>query len=165
MPLPKLYCDMDGVLADFKKGAEKATGVPISKWMSSLTKKEKWNPIRNDKSFWESLPWMPDGKTLWNYIKKHKPDILSAYVKRDIDPNCIPGKSKWCRRNLGIGGTRVNLVLRSQKQNYAQTGHRSPAVLVDDYKPNIEQFTRRGGIGIHHTSASNSIRQLKQLGF
>ena len=31
MPLPKLYCDMDGVLADFKKGAEKATGVPISK--------------------------------------------------------------------------------------------------------------------------------------
>jgi len=165
MPLPKLYCDMDGVLADFKKGAEKATGVPISKWMSSLTKKEKWNPIRNDKSFWESLPWMPDGKTLWNYIKKHKPDILSAYVKRDIDPNCIPGKSKWCRRNLGIGGTRVNLVLRSQKQNYAQTGHRSPAVLVDDYKPNIEAFTRRGGIGIYHTSASSSIRQLKQLGF
>lgn len=156
---------MDGVLADFKKGAEKATGVPISKWMSSLTKKEKWNPIRNDKSFWELLPWMPDGKTLWNYIKKHKPDILSAYVKRDIDPNCIPGKSKWCRRNLGIGGTRVNLVLRSQKQNYAQTGHRSPAVLVDDYKPNIEAFTRRGGIGIYHTSASSSIRQLKQLGF
>ena len=56
---------MDGVLADFKKGAEKATGVPISKWMSSLTKKEKWNPIINDKSFWELLPWMPDGKTLW----------------------------------------------------------------------------------------------------
>tara|TARA_B100000929_G_C15509277_1_gene419782 strand:- start:4029 stop:4523 length:495 start_codon:yes stop_codon:yes gene_type:complete len=164
MPLPKLYCDMDGVLADFKKGAEKATGVPISKWMS-LTKKEKWNPIRNDKTFWERLPWISDGKQLWNYIKKHKPDILSAYVKRDIDPNCIPGKTKWCRSQLGLGGARVNLVLRSQKQDYAQTGYRSPAVLVDDYKPNTDAFTRRGGIGIYHTSASNSIRQLKQLGF
>ena len=155
---------MDGVLADFKKGAEKATGVPISKWMN-LTKKEKWNPIRNDKTFWERLPWTSDGRQLWSYIKKHKPDILSAYVKRDIDPNCIPGKTKWCRSQLGLGGARVNLVLRSQKQDYAQTGYRSPAVLVDDYKPNTDAFTRRGGIGIYHTSASNSIRQLKQLGF
>ena len=155
---------MDGVLADFKKGAEKATGVPISKWMS-LTKKEKWNPIRNDKTFWERLPWIKDGRQLWSYIKKHKPDILSAYVKRDIDPNCIPGKTRWCRSQLGLGGARVNLVLRSQKQDYAQTGYRSPAVLVDDYKPNTDAFTRRGGIGIYHTSASSSIRQLKQLGF
>ena len=31
---PQIYCDMDGVLADFKKGAEKATGVPIKQWMS-----------------------------------------------------------------------------------------------------------------------------------
>ena len=155
---------MDGVLADFKKGAEKATGVPISKWMN-LTKKEKWNPIRNDKTFWERLPWIKDGRQLWSYIKKHKPDILSAYVKRDIDPNCIPGKTRWCRSQLGLGGARVNLVLRSQKQDYAQTGYRSPAVLVDDYKPNTDAFTSRGGIGIYHTSASNSIRQLKQLGF
>ena len=164
MPLPKLYCDMDGVLADFKKGAERVTGVPISKWMN-LTKQDKWNPIRNDNTFWETLPWMSDGKQLWNYIKKHSPDILSAYIDRNIDPKCIPGKQKWCKKELGLSGARVNLVKRSQKQNYAQTGYRSPAVLIDDYKPNTDQFTRRGGIGIYHTSASNSIRQLKQLGF
>ena len=162
MPLPKLYCDMDGVLADFKKGAEKATGVPISKWMS-LTKQDKWNPIMNDSKFWETLPWMSDGKQLWNYIKKHSPDILSAYTDRD--PNCKPGKTKWCRSQLGISGARVNLVKRSQKQNYAQTGYRSPAVLIDDYKPNTDQFTRRGGIGILHRNTANTIRELKKLGF
>ena len=39
--LPQIYCDMDGVLADFKKGAEKATGVPIKQWMN-LTKDAKY---------------------------------------------------------------------------------------------------------------------------
>ena len=161
-PLPMLYCDMDGVLADFKKAAEKVTGLPITQWQNT-SKRSKWNPILNKKDFWETLPWTSDGKTLWNYIKKYKPHILSAYT--DVDPNCISGKKKWARRNLGLGPNRLALVKRSNKQNYAQTGYRSPAVLIDDYKPNVEQFRRRGGIGIHHTSASNSIRELKKLGY
>ena len=162
--LPMLYCDMDGVLADFKKAAEKITGLPITQWQNS-TKSEKWNPIRNKRDFWETLPWTSDGKSLWNYIKKYKPHILSAYVDRAVDPNCISGKTKWARRNLGLGPNRLALVKRSNKQHYAQTGYKSPAVLIDDYRPNVEQFTRRGGIGIHHTSASNSIRELKKLGY
>ena len=28
--LPRIYCDMDGVLCDFKKHAEKTTGVSIA---------------------------------------------------------------------------------------------------------------------------------------
>ena len=39
--LPRIYCDMDGVLCDFKKAAEKVTGMPITKW-SYATKEEKW---------------------------------------------------------------------------------------------------------------------------
>ena len=38
---PRIYCDMDGVLCDFKTAAQKATGMPISKWMYS-SKTEKW---------------------------------------------------------------------------------------------------------------------------
>ena len=38
---PRIYCDMDGVLCDFKKAGEKATGILISKWMYS-SKTEKW---------------------------------------------------------------------------------------------------------------------------
>ena len=153
---------MDGVLADFKKGAEIVTGVPIRQWMN-LTKDAKWDPIRNDKTFWENLPWMRDGKTLWNYIRPYKPDLLSAYTNRD--PNCKPGKLKWASKNLGLSGRRINLVMRSEKQNYAQTGYRSPAILIDDYPTIVQQFRARGGIGIVHTTASKTITELKKLGF
>ena len=129
----------------------------------NLTKDAKWDPIRNDRRFWEDLPWMSDGKTLWNFIRPYKPDLLSAYTNRDS--NCKPGKLKWASKNLGLGVNRVNLVMRSEKQAYAQTGYRSPAILIDDFPKNIQQFRARGGIGIVHTTASKTITELKKLGF
>ena len=106
---------------------------------------------------------MSDGKILWNFIRPYKPDLLSAYTNRD--PNCKPGKLKWASKNLGLGVNRVNLVMRSEKQGYAQTGYRSPAILIDDFPRNIQQFRARGGIGIVHTTASKTITELKKLGF
>ena len=42
------------------------------------------------------MPWTRDGRLLWNYIKKFQPHILSAYTTED--PNCIPGKNRWLRK-------------------------------------------------------------------
>ena len=155
---------MDGVLCDFKSQAEKVVGVSINKWMN-LSKIDKWKPIVDKTDFWSTLPWMTGGKQLWSYIKKYNPDILSAHVEEVRDPTCIPGKLLWAKRNLGLPNNRINLVRRFQKKDYAQTGYNSPAVLIDDYEKNASEFTRRGGIGIYHTSTSNTIRQLKKLGF
>ena len=155
---------MDGVLCDFKSQAEKVVGVSINKWMN-LSKIDKWKPIVDKRDFWSTLPWMTGGKQLWSYIKKYNPDILSAHVEEVRDPTCIPGKLLWAKRNLGLPNNRINLVRRFQKKDYAQTGYNSPAVLIDDYEKNASEFTRRGGIGIYHTSTSNTIRQLKKLGF
>jgi hypothetical protein len=44
-------------------------------------------------------------------------------------------------------------------------GNRRPAILIDDFKNNINEFKAAGGIGIHHTSASKTISELKRLGF
>ena len=161
--LPRIYCDMDGVLCDFAQGVEKVIGKSITQW-SYGSKSEKWDPIKATPKFWHTLPWMTGGKDLWNFISKYKPHILSAYVEETFDPNCIPGKSYWARTNLGIAAGRINLVKRVQKQNYAKVVGQ-PAVLIDDYKKNTDQFTDRGGIGILHTSTSNTIRELKKLGF
>ena len=161
--LPRIYCDMDGVLCDFAKGVEKVIGVSIDKWAYG-SKSEKWDKIKATPKFWHTLPWMPGGQQLWNFISKYKPYILSAYVEESFDPNCIPGKSHWARTNLGIGNNRINLVKRVQKQNFAKVVGK-PAILIDDYEKNTRQFTERGGIGITHTSTTNTINQLKKLGF
>jgi len=165
--LPRIYCDMDGVLCDFESQAEKATGMPIGRWASLPKSAEKWKPVLKFPNFWSSMPWTRDGKTLWSFISKYNPHILSAYVEQTSDPNCIPGKRKWARTNLGISNTRINLVKRREKQNFATRGEtfNTPAILIDDYIKNINQFKAKGGIGIHHTSTANTISQLKKLGY
>ena len=38
-------------------------------------------------------------------------------------------------------------------------------ILVDDYKKNIDEWESAGGVGIHHTSVSRTISELKELGY
>ena len=93
--LPRIYCDMDGVLCDFVLAAKRATG---QNWLG-LRSGQDWESIKRVKNFWSTMPWTGDGRRLWNFIKKYQPHILSAYSIED--PNCIPGKRKWLKSNLG----------------------------------------------------------------
>ena len=130
---------MDGVLADFKTAAVKTTGMSINRWMNIPSSKQKWSLILQNKNFWYDLPWMQGGKQLWSYISKHDPHILSAYVEENFDPNCIPGKRAWLRKNVNmVNPQKVNLVKRREKKLFAKRG--KPAILIDDYEKNIRDF-------------------------
>ena len=54
--------------------------------------------------------------------------------------------------------------MRSQKQQYATTDGK-PNILIDDYMKNINEWEKKGGIGIHHTDPRKTINELKRLGF
>ena len=145
---------MDGVLVDFNKGYLKLTGIDIGGQF--LNDAKFWAPInKGGQAFWENLPWMPDGKKLWNYIKKNTPIILSAPSNKD---DSRIGKYKWVERELP--GT--HLILRSpeHKKEFA-----SPeSILIDDRESNIQDWISAGGIGILHISAVDTINQLKRMG-
>ena len=81
MASPIIYCDMDGVLADFKTAAVKVNGMSINRWMNIPSSREKWERIKNTSNFWHNLPWMPGGQALWRFLTKFDPHILSAYVE------------------------------------------------------------------------------------
>ena len=157
--LPRIYCDMDGVICDFVLAAKMATG---QNWLGLRTGQD-WESIRKTKNFWSTMPWTKDGSQLWSYIKKHNPHILSAYSVED--PNCIPGKRRWLRSNLGYTkNSMINIVRRREKKNFAMEGRR-PAILIDDYPKNISDFKSAGGMGILHSSTQTTISQLKRFGF
>ena len=156
--LPDIYCDLDQVLVAFMKGAEAAIGGDFA----SNDKDERWNKINQTKGFWANLDWMPGGKRLYQFIEKYDPYVLSAYSGRD--PSSKNGKMKWLAKNTNWKKSRINLVMRSHKQRYATTDGK-PNVLIDDYIKNINEWEKKGGIGVHHTDVSKTIGELKRLGF
>ena len=66
----------------------------------------------------------------------------------------------------GIEEKRVFAVLRKHKENFAKDGRDGrPNLLIDDHEQNIADFKKRGGLGIHHINARNTIKELKKLGY
>ena len=157
--LPEIYCDMDMVLCDFIRGADKAIGEPFVQ----ADKETRWKKINNTKGFWEGLPWMAGGKRLYSFISKYDPRILSAYSTQDA--NSRRGKLKWLAKNTKIPRGKTHLVLRSQKKDFAVNRDGSPNLLIDDYIKNIKEIESKGGIGVHHTDTGKTLRELKKLGF
>ena len=149
----KIYCDMDGVIVDFDKGYKELTNTNAS---FDTPKEEFWEPItKAGAAFWIKLKWMPDGKQLWDYIKPFNPDLLSAPSREESSKI---GKRIWVKRQL----PGVKLILRQadRKQEFATPN----SILIDDRADNIQRWKDAGGIGILHTSAADTIQQLKDLG-
>ncbi len=154
----KLYCDLDGVLVNFTGGYEKLTGQNIEG--KFINNEAFWKPISDAKEhFWAELEWCHDGRDLWDYIQKYKPIILSA-PSREVSSQI--GKDMWLSRHIPeITSSQRYYVPRWEKMKYAY----SKAILIDDMSNTIEEWINKGGIGILHTSTSNTIKQLEDLGF
>jgi cytidyltransferase-like protein len=154
-PKYKIYVDMDGVIVDFDGGYEKLTGI-TTKEADKKGPEFFWKPIsKAGAKWWITLKWMPDGKQLWDYVKKYNPELLSAPSREEASRL---GKRVWVKREL----PGVKLILRSadKKQEFASPN----SILIDDREKNIEQWRNAGGIGILHTDAASTIKKLKELG-
>lgn len=153
----KIYQDLDGCLSDFDARFEYFSGMSPKEYEQQYGKTKFWNLI-DDKvgeNFWSNMPWMPDGKELWGYIKKYNPKLLSAPSR---DNSSRIGKRKWVE--MHIPGTKLILSKAENKKDYA----RPNSILIDDNVKNIADWIGAGGIGILHTSAEDTIKQLKKLG-
>ena len=66
-----------------------------------------------------------------------------------------------------VAGYRLLPALQGIYSGISSIRYNMPAfnILIDDFISNINDFKRRGGIGIYHKSTSQSISGLKKLGF
>ena len=172
---PVIFCDMDGVLVDFDEGYKELTGVS-TQHADSQGKNEFWGLFRDslknkdisERSYWANLDWMPDGKQLWDYIKEYNPYVLTApSVNFDIpfeerykmeNNQSMQGKTEWVKRLPNM--KKIYFRSAARKADFAGPNK----ILIDDRKDTIDSWNANGGIGILHTSAANTIKQLQELG-
>ena len=70
------------------------------------------------------------------------------------------------KKHFRVSENRVYAVKRINKANFAKDGRdKRPNLLIDDHVKNIDAFKKAGGLGIVHTSARNTIKELKKLGY
>ena len=153
----KIYSDMDGVLVDFENRFKRFSGGISPKDYEDKYGKEKfWNLIDKETGvrFWVGMPWMSDGKQLWDYIKEYNPTLLSSPSRSN---SSRMGKRIWRKRNLP--STKLVLAQAAKKQNYADPD----SILIDDRASNVDQWIKAGGIGILHTDTASTIAKLKKL--
>ena len=158
---PTIYCDMDGVIADFVTFTREHLGHPF--------KDRYWTDLPENMFY--LLPPMRDAHQLWKFIGKYNPNILTAVPKKDesrgkISERAADDKKKWVKKHFNVPENRVYAVLRRFKEKFAKDGRDGrPNLLIDDHLKNVEAFRRAGGVGIVHTSARNTIKELKKLGY
>ena len=151
-----IFCDMDGVIVDFERGYYELTGKHTSQVLDGSN--EFWKPLEDEGAlFWATLPWMSDGKQLWDYIKKYKPYILTA---PSLDSSSRVGKEAWCKMHINGQYKKLYFKAARYKSDFADENK----ILIDDREDTIASWNAKGGIGILHTSAANTIKELKKLG-
>lgn len=154
----KIYVDLDGVISDFQGLIEEHMGMPIKdapkgKMWSSIYHYNKYvNP------FFESLPLMSDAMILWNFVTENfdHVEILSACGNTPKDAK--EQKIRWVEKTL-TGYAGINIVVKSSdKAQFAD----DESILIDDRDKSIGPWIEAGGIGILHTSAEETIKELEQ---
>ena len=156
-PKYKIFSDMDGVLTDFEGRFEKySDGMKPADYEKKFGKDKFWELVDGEGvAFWVGMPWMSDGERYWDYIKDYDTQLLSSPSRSNTSRL---GKRLWVRNNMP--GVKLTLAQAYLKKNYAAPNH----ILIDDRKSNIDEWRAEGGIGILHTSAADTIQQLKKLG-
>lgn len=154
----KVFVDLDGCLTDFDKavrklGPEAAKGLEVD--APETAKQVMYDAIEKaGEPFWSQMEWKPDGKELWEIVRKFNPVLLSSPGRFTGAPS---GKLLWVKNN--IPGT--TLFLSDNKSEYIDPYEQS--VLIDDMKKNIGAWEEVGGEGILHTSTPETERKFLEL--
>tara|TARA_B100000963_G_scaffold69630_2_gene58000 strand:- start:13996 stop:14586 length:591 start_codon:yes stop_codon:yes gene_type:complete len=175
-PKYQIYCDMDGVLTDFESRFLTKLNSEGPKYYSQkeidiITKPKDFEKLYGMEefwkfidfhigvSFWVGMEWMPQGKDLWNFIKKYNPQLLTSPSRNNTSRL---GKNLWVRNNLNPK-PRVNFAYSADKQRFASPN----SILIDDKKSNIEEWKAAGGIAFRVVGGdiNPAIEGLKELGY
>lgn len=148
-----IFCDMDGVLADFDAGFKDKFGcLP-----DDISRRQLWKNVLTVENYWLNLPKMHDADILFNCLNKYGFTILTGIPPEDY-ARAEMEKRLWLKQNYNKEND-VICCLSKDKYKFCKKCD----ILIDDLEKNVKMWEKAGGIGILHTSAADTINKLKEL--
>lgn len=143
-----IVVDMDGVLANFRKGVSELFNVPLEsldEWQIyksiGLDLDTFWQKIAKKNNFWINLEKFPYIDELMHMIEKYTSEIVIC-SHPPAYPDSYRQKKKWLEsNNLG----KYKHFIGNANKGWIACKNR---VLIDDHIYNIRSFEKKGGMGI-----------------
>ena len=175
--MPHVFCDIDGVIANFYAGMKLFFNISPDKLDGFLRGGGGWKEIaKKEPHLFAKLPLLSDAKQLMaglDILRKRKLIRLSMLTAIPDEWYADPvlrrvgtaDKIAWVTRHFPqIPAANVLVVRRKDKASYAKAqvaaGQLQP-ILIDDFGMNIREWEAAGGFGIKHTHAADSVYALR----
>ncbi len=155
----QIYCDLDGVLADFEAGL--CTIAPNATIPEDSA--EIWALVRKHKNFWRNLRLLEGAEQLWSFLQSRPsdsspPKVLTGVPAGKMGDLATKQKQIWCHKHLSQE-VEVIACQSSRKFEYSGFGR----VLIDDRESLREEWERMGGAFILHTDVSTTCSKLRTM--
>jgi len=176
--VPTVFCDCDGVLADFYGSCKKILNKTNDSDVENvLNRAGGWDGVREKHpNLFGQLDVLPDAQELVDALvslRNHQlirlmvlTALPDSWLESDIKESAIQDKKIWVNKHFpAIAENDVIVCYRRDKAVYGMAdkiiNHAKP-ILIDDYNKNVTEWVARTrGYAIQHTDAKSSIAQLK----
>lgn len=149
----QVFCDMDGVLADFDSHHNAVFGVRSSKLLDNVN----WKRVAEHKDFYLNIPPMRDMQKLVDYLwARFGQFTLLTGVPSSVG-EASENKFAWARRHLPT--VPVITCPSKEKYKFCMPGD----LLIDDWTKYKHLWLGAGGVWVTHTSAKATITKLEKL--
>ncbi|MGO7089467.1 hypothetical protein AB9E14_23615 [Rhizobium leguminosarum] len=145
---PRLYLDLDGVMANFDAHFPATFGLDHR----GLADDEMWSTINAHPSYFRDMPIFAGAKEFFDRISWLDPIILTACPKSNY-PHVARQKREWVREHLSAS---CHILPVMGGRNKPLFMHSRGDILVDDFERNIAAWREEGGFGIVHKDFASS---------
>jgi len=150
-----IHLDLDGVLADFRKGFTAVAGRPPE----AFGVDEMWAQVASVNEFFLGLDVTDEGRELFAFANTlGEVRILTALPRKTTYPTAAEEKCRWVARHFGDVRI-VTVQYAHQKADHA----RQHDILIDDSPENVRRWIKVGGHGIVHVDLARTIAALLEL--
>ncbi len=156
---PKIFVDMDGVLADLFNHVGEIHDVEHYNHMTN----QQWETFFKTTDAYHLFRDLPPFSTANKLLRMVKGmaggyTILSSPLSFDREGS-IKGKREWLSKHITVPPN--DIIFEHEKYKYA-VSNGIPNILIDDYGVNIKKWRAAGGIGLKYQADENSLKQLAQ---